>query len=127
MHEDTRESAAAPDEYAGPTVGGTHPTQEDEMTESTAAPEEAHEGPDTPADIRDGGSTAVGGTPVGGDLPELPALPDSPDAVSDHEVDEVRGADDPAGDGVTEDSYALRSMPQEPNPTADDPASYLNP
>lgn len=52
-----------------------------------------------------------------------PVPDDSPEADAD--VDAVRADEiDPSS---TEDSYELRSMPVEPNPTADDPASYLNP
>lgn len=51
---------------------------------------------------------------------------DEPDAVTDEAVDEVRAAEqeEPGGEA---DPYQLRSMPAEPNPTDDDPASYLNP
>lgn len=53
---------------------------------------------------------------------------DSPDALGDPDVDEVRGSeqgDDVVGDA--DDPYELRSMPTQPNPTEDDPGSYLNP
>jgi hypothetical protein len=59
-----------------------------------------------------------------GDLPDVPE--DSPDPLGDPEVDEARAVadDDVAGD--EEDPYQMRSMPAQPNPTADDPASDLN-
>lgn len=50
---------------------------------------------------------------------------DEPDAVTDPGVDEVR-AEEVEQDGAEEDPYQLRSMPAEPNPTEDDPGSYLN-
>ncbi len=50
---------------------------------------------------------------------------DAPDATTDPAIDEVReGGDGDLGDDA--DPYAGRSMPTEPNPTADDPASNLN-
>lgn len=56
------------------------------------------------------------GTPLEGD---------APDARTDPAVDEVReGGEGDLGDAA--DPYAGRSMPAEPNPTADDPASDLN-
>lgn len=54
--------------------------------------------------------------------------PDSPDAVGDPAIDDVRGSNE--GDDVVGDEsepYELRSMPTQPNPTDDDPGSYLNP
>ncbi|MBX9244380.1 hypothetical protein ICW40_06115 [Actinotalea ferrariae] len=50
---------------------------------------------------------------------------DAPDARTDPSIDEVRegGEGDLGDDG---DAYGLRSMPAQPNPTADDPASNLN-
>ncbi|WP_199425258.1 hypothetical protein [Actinotalea solisilvae] len=56
------------------------------------------------------------GTPLEGD---------APDARTDPAVDEGReGGEGDLGDDA--DPYAGRSMPAEPNPTADDPASDLN-
>ena len=51
---------------------------------------------------------------------------DSPDALTDPDVDEVRAdsGDDVVGD--LEDQYEMRSMPAQPNPTEDDPGSHLN-
>ena len=100
------------------------------MTESTAGPEDAPlDGPRTDAaDLRDGGSTAVGATTApGAAIPGLPALPDSPDARTDGDIDDVREGDGGiGGDDVTEDSYGLRSGIHNPG-TENDPASYLNP
>ena len=50
---------------------------------------------------------------------------DSPDAEADPDIDQVRASeDDDAGD--VEDEYQLRSIGVHPNPTEDDPGSYLN-
>jgi hypothetical protein len=51
---------------------------------------------------------------------------DEPDALADTDVDDVR-AEEVEEDGAAEDPYQLRSMPAEPNPTEDDPGSYINP
>lgn len=60
---------------------------------------------------------------TGGDAAE--ARPDAPDARTDPAVDQVReGGEGDLGDDA--DPYELRSMPAQPNPTADDPASNLN-
>lgn len=59
--------------------------------------------------------------------PDAGAPADSPDARTDSSVDEVRAAGH--GDEETadlEDQYGLRSMPANPNPTDQDPASNLN-
>lgn len=59
--------------------------------------------------------------------PHTGAPADSPDARTDSSVDEVRAAgrgDDSTAD--LEDQYGLRSMPGNPNPTEQDPASHLN-
>lgn len=52
---------------------------------------------------------------------------DAPNPIENPEIDEARAAadDDVAGD--EDDPYELRSMPAQPNPTEDDPASHLNP
>ncbi|WP_182112994.1 MULTISPECIES: hypothetical protein [unclassified Actinotalea] len=54
-----------------------------------------------------------------------PVNADAPEARTDAAPDEVR---EPAqGDvGAEADPYELRSMPAQPNPTEDDPASHLN-
>lgn len=52
---------------------------------------------------------------------------DSPDPLGDPEVDEARAAADDDVVGDEEDPYEMRSMPTQPNPTEDDPGSYLNP
>jgi hypothetical protein len=55
-----------------------------------------------------------------------PAPAHSPDAVSDPEVDQVRAEGDDVVPDEVEDPYELRSMPAQPNPSDDDPGSYLN-
>jgi hypothetical protein len=59
-----------------------------------------------------------------GDDDDLPA--ETPDARTQPEIDEVRAEEtDDVPDEVT-DPYELRSMPVQPNPSEDDPGSYLN-
>lgn len=75
---------------------------------------------------RPGGATAV----TGDASPDAdgPVPVDEPDALTNPDLDDVRS--DEQGDedvpGSVEDPYELRSMPVEPNPTDDDPGSYLN-
>lgn len=69
--------------------------------------------------------TLAGPVESGADAPHesgADAPDDSPEPGED--VDEVRGDPDL---GSEADPYELRSMPVDPNPTADDPASFLNP
>ena len=64
--------------------------------------------------------------PVNGEgTDDVVAPDDTPDARTAPALDEVREAEQ--GDvGSEADPYELRSMPAQPNPTADDPASDLN-
>ena len=70
--------------------------------------------------------TLAGPVESGAEAPELspdavPLPDDTPEAGGD--VDEVRAEENLGSEG---DPYELRSMPVDPNPSADDPASYLN-
>ncbi|HEY3438121.1 MAG TPA: hypothetical protein VGK35_10585 [Actinotalea sp.] len=54
-----------------------------------------------------------------------PVPSDTPDAETNPDIDEVRASEDSLP-GNVEDEYQLRSMGTKPNPTEDDPGSYLN-
>lgn len=58
---------------------------------------------------------------------DAPVPDDSPDPLGDPEVDEARTVADDDVAGEEEDPYEMRSMPTQPNPTEDDPGSFLNP
>ena len=96
------------------------PEQRADELRSLAGPVSGRDGT-TGAPADDSGSTPV--TPE-----DAPPPTDSPDALHDEDVDDVRH--DEQGDenvpGAVEDPYELRSMPVEPNPSDDDPGSYLN-
>lgn len=101
---------------------GSSPEQRADELRELAGPVSGWEGRE--------GRDADGATPVAAspDPDDTPALPDSPDALTDPDVDDVRAAEqgDENVPGSVEDPYELRSMPVEPNPTDDDPGSYLN-
>ena len=67
-----------------------------------------------------------GDDPRDGDATPGGTVTDSPDALTDPDVDEVRADSDDGAVGDLEDQYELRSMPAQPNPTEDDPGSHLN-
>lgn len=83
---------------------------------------DAHGDPDagTPAP-----GAAIAGLPADPDAAEALANRDAPDARTNPDIDEVRGADDATGDEGHEE-YGLRSMSEQPTGTDDDPASFLN-
>lgn len=75
------------------------------------------------------GSTAVGGASGSGVDPgtgDAARWTHEPDARTDPEIDDIRAdEDDVVGDEG--DAYHLRSMGVQPNPSEQDPASFLNP
>ncbi|MCL3861420.1 hypothetical protein [Actinotalea sp. K2] len=65
---------------------------------------------------------------AGDDRDPMPSPPDStPDALTDTEVDEVRGSSDEPQDVTdVESAYGLQSQVSQAEGSDDDPASFLN-
>jgi hypothetical protein len=118
-----------------PTDGGVDMTQDhttpEDSPEQRAAELRELAGPVTGSGERTAGSGATPraepDTDTAGTGADAPPPEDSPDARTNPDVDEARATQGDADvPEAVEDSYGLRSMPAEPNPTDDDPGSYLN-